>query len=163
MKKIEISEFFSAILVFFHHGSIFRHFFFIGTKKSRILKKFPTFLRVTGRPGNPSCWTNTGKFCPASIEKKSRSGSSTSSLFWNFHLITIKFQLRGGPFFGPEKYLKEFLLTWWTYFEKPILSSVSSKFMITCSIPILVHFSIVRISDLVQILTSNRNRTKFEL
>ena len=54
--EIEISEFFSAILVYFHHGnfltflppfsdifthgSIFRHFFFPETKKYRIFKKF---------------------------------------------------------------------------------------------------------------------------
>ena len=52
--EIEISEFFSAILVYFTrifwhfypyfrhftHDSNFRHFFFLETKKSRILKKF---------------------------------------------------------------------------------------------------------------------------
>ena len=47
-----------------------------------------------------------------------------------------------GPFFGPEKCLKEFILTWRICLENSILvhSIFSSKFMITCPIPILVQF-----------------------
>jgi len=47
-----------------------------------------------------------------------------------------------GALFGPEKCLKEFILTWWTCFENSI--SVHSIFRPN---PISVHFLIVRISD----------------
>ena len=54
-----------------------------------------------------------------------------------------------GSLFYPEKCLKEFIPTWWACSENPILvhSIFSSKFMITCFNPMLVHFSIARISD----------------
>ena len=63
--------------------------------------------------------------------------------------IWYKIYIHGGPFFGPEKCLKELILTWWVCFENPILvhSIFSSKCMIMCPNPILVHFSIVQISD----------------
>ena len=60
------------------------------------------------------------------------------------------FQIRGGPFFGPEKCLNEFIVTWWTSFENRI----------KCRYRILVHFSIIRIPISVQILTSNRKWIK---
>ena len=51
--------------------------------------------------------------------------------------------------------LKEFILTWWTCFVNPILlhSIFSSKLMITCPNPILLHFSIVCISNFAPILS----------
>ena len=47
-----------------------------------------------------------------------------------------------------------------------LVHSVSSKFMITCSNPILVHFSIVRISDFAPISIRSKNldqNREFEL
>ena len=54
----------------------------------------------------------------------------------------IQFRLRGGPFFGLEKCLKEFILTWWARFRNPNLvhSIFHLKFMITCPNPIVLHF-----------------------
>jgi len=76
--------------------------------------------------------------------------------------------VRGSPFFGPEKCLKEFILTWWACFENPILvhSVFSSKCMIMCPKPILVHFSIIRNSDFAPISIRSKNldqNRKFEL
>ena len=48
-------------------------------------------------------------------------------IFWYEKLFFCIFkQLRGGPFFAPEKCLKEFILTWSTLFENPILRQTIS-------------------------------------
>ena len=73
-----------------------------------------------------------------------------------------------GSLFAPEKCLKESIPTWWACFENPILlhSIFSSKTMITCPNPILLHFSKVRISDFAPISIRSKNlaqNRKFEL
>ena len=81
------------------------------------------------------------------------------------HILYVSYSMshiRGDPFFGPEKCLKEFILTWLTCFKNPILvhpiflrnswSLVQIWFWST-----LQHFEFP-IS--VQILTSNCNWTK---
>ena len=65
-------------------------------------------------------------------ETKNETG--LDSVLENNSALTRAYGVRGGPFFAPEKCLKEFILTWVTCFENPILlhSIFSSKLMITC-------------------------------
>ena len=81
-------------------------------------------------------------------------------LYIGLYMIYIIYRKKySGIFFGPVKCLKELIFTWWACFEDPILAHpiFSSKFMPTCPNSILVHISIVRISNFAPISIRSKN------
>ena len=88
-------------------------------------------------------WVTTTTWKLAKAQRKSKSAWKNSNTWkWNFknkiwkwfpssktQVSPLSFpdrnsgpvQIRGGPFFDPEKCLKELILTWWTCFDNPIL------------------------------------------